>query len=226
MSVIQKEKVRNRAQKMPALPERPVDNASLRDRVRERLSNLAFGWINSDAASRSLVLQRLNWLFPLSLFVLVVVYQVGPARWIHAQLGHRYHLLSEIIVYGTAGPLLAFMLLHLFRRWLEERDTSDLQSQLLERAREEAKQDRELNDDALQVLFAAGAMFDALKAAHPSLDETMLLEIETTEEALQTAVQRLRSRLLDGDGLPEVPRGADRASIGRREESSHSTGGI
>lgn len=190
---------------------KPADNPNLRDRARERLTDLAFGWMNGDAASRSAVLRRLNWMVPAFLFLLVVAYQLGPARWIHTRLGHHYHLAAEIIVYGTAGPFLALVLIHLVRRWLEERDTSDLQSQLLEHAREEAKRSRELNDDALQVLFAAGAMFDALKAAHPALDDELLEEVERTEKALQTAVQQLRSRLLQVDVPTNGPAPAKRS---------------
>lgn len=197
------------AQQMAASSEQAVEVTTLRDRVRERLANLAFGWINADAASRSAVLQRLSRLVPVSLFLLVVAYELGPARWIQTHLGSRYHHAAEIIVFGTAGPLLAFGLLYLFRRWLEERDTSDLQSRLLDRARAEAERGRELNDDALQVLFASGAMLDTLKAAHPALDEELLQEVERTESALQTAVQRLRSRLLEAEGA------ADGASHGR-----------
>lgn len=199
MALIQQKHAETEVQPMPISAERTVENSNLMDRARERLSNLAFGWTASDAASRSVILRRLNWMVPTFLFLLVAGYQLGPARWIHTYLGHHYHLAAEIIVYGTAGPLLALGFINLFRRWLEERDTSDLQSQLLENARAEAERSRELNDDALQVLFAAGAMLDTLKAAHPAYDDALLEEIDTTEEALQAAVHQLRSRLLQAD---------------------------
>jgi len=214
MSLIEQEFARNKAQQMPISSEQLVDNQTdkpnLIDRARERLADLAFGWMNGDAVSRSVILRRLNWMVPAFLFLLVVIYQLGPARWIHTRLGHHYHLAAEIIVYGTAGPFLALVLIHLVRRWLEERETSDLQSQLLDHARAEAKRSRELNDDALQVLFAAGAMLDALKAAHPARDDELLQEIERTEEALQTAVKQLRSRLLQVDAPTSGPAGSDR----------------
>ncbi|HSM57341.1 MAG TPA: hypothetical protein VK879_14410 [Candidatus Sulfomarinibacteraceae bacterium] len=143
------------------------------------------------------ILRHLTWIAPLFLFVLVVGYQLGPARWIHTNLGYQYHLAAEIIVFGTAGPLLASGTLYLLRRWLEERDTSELQAQLLEISREQARRNRKLNDDTLQVLFAAGAMLDTLKAADPSLDPELLERVEVTEEALQEAVAELRSHLLE-----------------------------
>ena len=146
------------------------------------------------------VLRRVNWLIPVSLFLLVVGYQLGPAQWIHHHLGHPYHIASEVLVFGTAGPLLAFGSIYLLRLWLEERDTSDLQSQLLDQAQEEVERSRQLNDDTLQVLFAAGAMLDTLKTAHPTnLDDDLLLRVERTEETLQAAVQQLRSHLLEAE---------------------------
>lgn len=202
MSLIQQKHDIDKTKQMPAPSERPENNRKVWDEARERLSSVASGLSPSDTAARSVTLRRLNWLLPLFLFLLVVGYQLGPARWIHTYLGHSYHIAAEIIVFGTAGPLLASGFIYLFRRWLEERDTSELQSQLLAHAREEAKRSRELNDDALQVLFAAGAMLDALKAAHPAPDDTLLEEVETTEKALQAAVQQLRSRLLKTDVPP------------------------
>ena len=209
MSLIQQDYAKNETHQMTAPLKQAADSPALSKRAREGLSNLAFGWLDADAASRSTALRRLSWLVPVSMFLLVVAYQLGPARWIHTHLGYPYHIAAEIIVFGTAGPLVALGFSYLLRRWLEERDTSELQSQLLERARAEAKRSRELNDDALQVLFAAGAMLDALKAAHPALDEDLLLEMERTEEALQTAVQQLHSRLMKVDALAEGPAGVE-----------------
>lgn len=207
MTLIQQKRAINKTKQMPAPTERPEDNSKVWDEAGARLSSLASAWVPADSAARSVMLRRLNWLLPAFLFLLVVGYQLGPARWIHTYLGHPYHIAAEIIVFGTAGPLLASGFIYLFRRWLEERDTSDLQSQLLERAREEAKRSRELNDDALQVLFAAGAMLDTLKAAHPTLDDALMEEVETTEEALQAAVLQLRSRLLQPDIPAEMAAG-------------------
>lgn len=167
--------------------------------VQGGLLNRALGWLKPGSTPMPVLLRRLNWLIPVSLFLLVVGYQLGPAQWIHDTLGYRYHIASEVIVFGTAGPLLAFGSIYLLRLWMDERDTSDFQSQLLERAQEEVERSRQLNDDTLQVLFAAGTMLDTLKTGHPTLDDDLLLRVERTEETLQGAVQQLRSHLLEAE---------------------------
>jgi signal transduction histidine kinase len=143
-------------------------------------------------------LPLLSWIVPLAMFALVVGYEVGPSRWIHESLGYRYHLAAEILFYATLGPALAFAILKLLQRWLEERDTSDLQAHLLARTRAEAEGSRQLNDDALQVLFAAGVLIDMLKAGNGDTVPPDLRErIDQTEKALQEAVAQLRSHLLE-----------------------------
>lgn len=142
-------------------------------------------------------LQLLSWTVPLAMFILVVGYEVGPARWIHQNLGYRYHLATEILVFATLGPALVFGMLQLLKRWFEERDTSDLQARLLARTRAEAEGSRQLNDDALQVLFAAGVLIDTLKAGNDgALPPDLRKQVNETEQALQEAVAQLRSHLL------------------------------
>lgn len=138
----------------------------------------------------------LSWVVPVAMLVLVVGYELGPARWIHMRFGLNYHLAAELLIFATLGPALAFVLLQLLRRWLEERDTSDLQAALLAQTRAEAQGSRQLNDDALQVLFAAGVLIDTLKAGNQSLPPNLVKQIDETEVALQEAVAQLRSHLL------------------------------
>lgn len=142
-------------------------------------------------------LSTLTWAVPLAMVILVVGYELGPARWIHQNLGFRYHLLTEILLFATLGPALTFGMLQLLGRWLEERDTSELQAQLLARTRADAEGSRQLNDDALQVLFAAGMLIDTLKAGNDDLPPEMLAQVEETEQALQDAVAQLRNHLLN-----------------------------
>lgn len=141
-------------------------------------------------------LPTLTWAVPLAMIILVIGYELGPARWIHQNLGFNYHLLAELALFGTLGPALTYGILHLLGRWLEERDTSELQAQLLARTRAEAEGSRQLNDDALQVLFAAGMLIDTLKTGNDALPPEMLAQIEETEQALQAAVGQLREHLL------------------------------
>lgn len=182
---------------MQVYPDRLLTMAKQKSKEGERILSSGIGGRIFGSAATPTVLRRLTWIVPLVLFLMVVGYQLGPATWIHNQLGHRYHIVAEIIVFGTAGPLLASGTLYLFRRWLEERDTSEWQAQLLELNREQARRNRKLNDDTLQVLFAAGAMLDTLKEAQPSDDPELLARVEATEAALETAVNELRSHLLD-----------------------------
>jgi signal transduction histidine kinase len=155
-------------------------------------------WIFNPNRLRSYLL-ILNWIIPAILVLIAVGFQIGPAQWVYNQWGLIYHLIAETTVFALFGPLLAAVIIYLFRRWLEERDTADLQARLLAQAKEETERSRRLNDDALQILFASGVLIDTLKASHPSLPDTTLKQVESTEETLQTAAEQLRSHLLNTD---------------------------
>ena len=157
-----------------------------RDRGRpRRLSPVTF-------RRRFRLMQRL---IPAALVLLVVVYEIGPARWIHHTVGEDYHFVAEILVYGTIGPALAFLLLDFVGRWLEERDTAELQAQVLAHARESERISHELSDEALQTLFAASALLASLKSTLPEMrTETAGTWLET-EAALNRAIQKLRDHL-------------------------------
>jgi signal transduction histidine kinase len=137
-----------------------------------------------------------RWLIPVGLVVLVVFYEIGPSRWIYERLGFTTHLTVEVLVFGTVGPALAFAVLVLLGRWLDERDTSDFQAQLLARARNEVESSRQLNDDALQILFSAGTLFSTFKNDVPEVPPETAAELEAAEQALNEAIQRLRAHLL------------------------------
>ncbi len=127
-------------------------------------------------------LRLLRWLVPVSLAILVIAYEFGPARWIYNGLGFPYHLLADILVFGTIGPIVVFGLLDLLWRWLDERDTSDYQAQLLAQAREDADRSRQLTDDALQALFSVGTLLSMCKSDCPDLPPEKIADIETTEQ--------------------------------------------
>lgn len=63
--------------------------------------------------------------------MLVVAHELGPSRWTYQGLGLDYHLLVEIFLFGTADSLLAFVLLELLGRWIDEKGKTDLQSRFL-----------------------------------------------------------------------------------------------
>ena len=141
-------------------------------------------------------LHTLRWLAPLATAVLVFIYELGPARWLHFGLGMDYHILVEILFFGTMGPLVAFFFLEFLARWLEERETSELQAQILAQAREQLQISHDLTDSALQTLFAASTVIASLKQ-DASLRPESAAALTETEKAIDTAINNLRSHLLE-----------------------------
>lgn len=142
--------------------------------------------------------ERVRWLrriLPVGLLLLVVIYEVGPAYWIHDAIGEQYHFLAEILVYGTVGPVLAFLSLDLLDRWLEERATTEAQAQRLAQIDAHAKISQQLNDDALQMLFAASILLASLKSTWEDLPPDTRYNLLETEQALDRAIQQLRDHL-------------------------------
>lgn len=137
----------------------------------------------------------LKWLVPVALLLLVVVYEAGLSRWIHDSLGTTYQFLGEILVYGTVGPILAFTLLDYLGRWLEERETSDLQAQILARARERAQINHTLDDDVLQALFATSALIASLES-DPNISPEAVARLREAQQALSQAIQQLHAHLV------------------------------
>jgi signal transduction histidine kinase len=92
---------------------------------------------------------------------------------------------------------MAFLLLDILGRWLEERETSELQTLILAQAREHARIDRELNDSVLQSLFAASILLDSINANLPELPAEVAAHFQETNRALDETIQQLRSHLLN-----------------------------
>lgn len=137
----------------------------------------------------------LRWLIPSVLVTLVVGYELGPARWILDNLGIRYHILAEIVMFGTVGPVLVFFLLDLHARWQDERDTADYQAQLLSQAKQNVEKSRLLNDESLQILFATSLLIGKLKADQADLPPDIAAQLEATEQALDQTKKRLQHHL-------------------------------
>ena len=70
----------------------------------------------------------LRWMLPVTFALLAVVYQLGPARWVHDLLGHAIHYGVEIMFYATAGPLLTFWTLTRLGQWLDEKERAEKQA--------------------------------------------------------------------------------------------------
>ena len=132
---------------------------------------------------------------PLGSLALVVLYEVGLSQWISAGLGDSYHYLAEIVVYGVFGPVLAYLLLHFLDRWLEERETSELQAQLLSQAKLRYQISREISDDALQTLFAVSVLLASLRDTLPEVSPETASKLTKTEQAMDRAIRQLREHL-------------------------------
>ena len=132
---------------------------------------------------------------PLGLVLLVVIYQLGPARWILETFGLERHLIAEIFIFAVVGPLLAYWLLHFLDRWIEERETSELQAQLLTHTRQHARLSLELSDEALQTLFAASILLSALQSSLSNLPPEETSTLFQTQEALNSAIKQIRDHL-------------------------------
>ncbi|HJW91721.1 MAG TPA: histidine kinase dimerization/phosphoacceptor domain-containing protein [Anaerolineales bacterium] len=140
-------------------------------------------------------LRLLRWAIPIALFMLVAIYQLAIAPWIGQEFGSQRHLLAELFFYGTGGPLLAFLVLNYVERWLEERQTSELQAHILEETRQHVTLSRELNDEALQSLYGISILLDSLEARLPDLPAETAAALGETERALDDVIQRIRGRL-------------------------------
>ena len=132
----------------------------------------------------------LRWLVPVGMFLLVVVYEVGPARWTLAQFGPTVHIVIDLTVYGVLGPALAAVLLDLLGRWIEERETTAAQSIALAQARQRVQLHRDLTDDTLQHLFALSALLASLEDYAADLPADTLAHIQTTHAALEAAIKK------------------------------------
>lgn len=86
--------------------------------------------LNSNLKRRVVVFR---WFIPLSFFLLVIIYQLGLARWVHDKYSDPLHFGVEIIFFGTAGPAMAFWVLTLVNQWLDEKTQAEQQAHASER---------------------------------------------------------------------------------------------
>lgn len=142
-------------------------------------------------------LKLLKWFVPVGLILLVILYEVGPSSWIYGQFGFGYHLLIEIILFGTVGPILVFVLIELLGRWIDEKETADLQAELITKAQNKEAGIREIGDDTIQVLFATSLLLSTLKSRKDELPAETVAYIDATEQELNNTIIRLRSELME-----------------------------
>ncbi len=111
-------------------------------------------------------------------------------------LGVEFHYAVDILVYGTVGPVLAFLLLNVLGRWLDERETSELQAAILAQARERARRTQQLNDDTVQALFAASLLLHSAQSGLPEAPPDVSAQLRAADQSLDKAIHRLREHLL------------------------------
>jgi signal transduction histidine kinase len=136
-------------------------------------------------------LHWLQWVAPAVMALAVVFYVVGPGDWIYGTMGYQRHQLAEILFFGTIGPVLIFILFNLLGRWLEEKETSELQALVLAQAREHARISHEVTDDALQAIFAASVMLNSLESSVPNLPPEVIAQLRQTNRAMDPIMQQL-----------------------------------
>ena len=70
---------------------------------------------------------------PLTMALIVVVYQLVLARWVDDIFGETAHFGVEILFYATVGPLITYWALKLVDRWLEEKERAEREAGISER---------------------------------------------------------------------------------------------
>ena len=89
--------------------------------------------MRNEKVSLSLRVAYLQKVFPLFLISLVIIYQLGLARWVHDHYSHSLHYGVEILFYASVGPLLSYWILGLIRRWLDEKEQAQQMARTSER---------------------------------------------------------------------------------------------
>jgi hypothetical protein len=137
----------------------------------------------------------IGWFLPVAVLGLILIYELVAALWLHNRIGYSYHVVAEILFLATLGPTVAFVFARLVDHWLDERDTSDWQAQLLASTRVSLKLSRQLNDEALQAIFSAGLVIDALRDFNPELPPELREQAEGATLALRDLNCRLYAHL-------------------------------
>ena len=133
----------------------------------------------------------LRWMLPAGLLTLVIGDEVILQPWVNRHLGSGASAALSILIYGTVGPLLACCLLSIIGRWVEERETSALQSQALQRAHSQMEQSHDLSDEALQALFATSVLLRTLPDRMPDLSPETAAYLSRAQREVEEAMAQL-----------------------------------
>lgn len=141
-------------------------------------------------------ISRLKWLLPLGMAVVVVGFELVQYVWMRKGGGADWELGTDVLFYGTFGPLLLFWLLDVLQRWLAERETSALQARLLARANEHLRANQTLSDSTLQSLFATSIYVNDIHDHVEGLPPEAVAQLEAAHQSLDAAIRGLREHLL------------------------------
>lgn len=75
----------------------------------------------------------LQWRLPLVLIIVVILYQLGPARLVQQRFGHLIHYSIEIGFYSLVGPVVTWLTLVRIGGWLAEKEAIEQQARERER---------------------------------------------------------------------------------------------
>jgi len=89
--------------------------------------------MNSNRAHLASRIAYVRNIVPLSLLILSISYQLVVAHRVHEEFGHITHLVSEILFYGTVGPLLTYFVIRRIEAWLAEKERDEIQARRTER---------------------------------------------------------------------------------------------
>src|SRR5690348_17228206 len=128
-------------------------------------------------------LDRLRWQVPAALVVLVILNELGLAPWVAGRFGSAASSTLEILIYGSVGPCLAYLLLTLTSRWLEERETRAVQAWALGQAHAQVQRSHDLTDDVLQTLFATSLALNDLAEGLPDATPETAARFHEAEQA-------------------------------------------
>ncbi len=78
-------------------------------------------------------LRLFRWIIPLSFALVSILYQLVVADRVSREFGHETHLVIEILFYGSVGPLAAFWVIQLIKKWLEEKEFAEIHARQIER---------------------------------------------------------------------------------------------
>jgi signal transduction histidine kinase len=118
-------------------------------------------------------LRLMHWALPAAIALLVVAYQIGPARYVHTNFGAWAHYSMEIFLYGALAPIVMWFVLGVVRTWVEQKEQAEaevyrLNIELQQRV-EERTRELKAKADALTVANERLQELDQLKSEFVSL---------------------------------------------------------